>query len=447
MSPSPFDAARIRRSVLFYIVLAGAAALLLCVAAYFALAPKPPAVYALPQIDLGRVDRGVAEAVEQAIRNVRSSPKPAEAWGRLGMLLTAHEMAPDAADFCYRSAEHRNAQDVRWPYYRGVALATGSPEQAIPQLRRAARIGGDVYPVVRLDLAELLLQQGYLLEAEEELGRILRRDPANARAHLILARVAWQRGDLQGSLGNLEPAESDPRTRKAALALRAQIYMSQGKKNASMEAASASRAAADLPWENPLRQQLFELRRGKRQHLTKADELLAQNRPAEAIASLRATVAKYPDLSWAWLLLGRALIMRNDLIEAAEALRTAARLLPDSAETQFYLGVVLYLQKDRPAAAVCFRTAAELEPTLADAHFNLANCLAEQGDRLAAIEALRVGLRCKPDSAQAHALLGELLRAQGEEAQGIDHLRSALELDPTNSTVKRQLDSLREPQP
>src|SRR4030095_9985433 len=159
------------------------------------------------------------------------------------MLLTAHEMAPDAADFCYRSAEHRNAQDVRWPYYRGVALATGSPEQAIPQLRRAARIGGDVYPVVRLDLAEVLLQQGYLLEAEEELGRILRRDPANARAHLILARVAWQRGDLQGSLGNLEPAESDPRTRKAALALRAQIYMSQGKKNASMEAASASRAA------------------------------------------------------------------------------------------------------------------------------------------------------------------------------------------------------------
>ena len=428
--------------------LAGVAILIASAGVYFVFAPKLTKIPAPPEIELGRVDRAVARVIDEASATVRASPKSAAAWGKLAMILTAHEMAPEVADFCYGRAAQLNPRDFRWPYYRGIALSTSSAEKAIPELQRAAAMGGDAQSVIRLDLAELLLQHGRLQEAEQELQKTLHLDSSNAPALLTLARTAFQQGDLEIGLKDLDCPAADPRTRKAALTLRAQIHMRTGEKRvAAADARAAARAPADAPWPNPLRQQLLELRAGKRRQLSEADELLAQNRPAEAVTSLRATVRQYPDLGWAWLLLGRALLMRNDLASADETLRTATRLLPDSAEAQFYLGVASYLQKDRAIAASCFRRAAELEPTLADAHFNLANCLAEEGDRAGAIEALRATLRCKPDSAQAHALLGDLLRAEGDPAEAIEHLRTAAELDPGDSASKQQVEKLQRASP
>ncbi len=123
----PAQRARAPWSVLALLALAGAAIVLAGLGAYFAFAPKPPAIAEPPRIELGSVDRAVAKAIEEACATVRASLKSADAWGRLGMILTAHEMAQDAADLCYRRAAQLNPEDVRWPYHRGIALSKGSP--------------------------------------------------------------------------------------------------------------------------------------------------------------------------------------------------------------------------------------------------------------------------------------------------------------------------------
>ncbi|MGI8605460.1 MAG: tetratricopeptide repeat protein [Verrucomicrobiales bacterium] len=425
--------------------LAAVALLFVCIGAYFAFEPKSSRMLAPPDVELGSVDRAVAQAVEEALVRVRASPESAAGWGKLAMILTAHEIAPEAAEVCYRRAAELDPRDVRWRYHLGMALSAGSPERAIPELERAAAVGGDIHSEVRFDLAELLLQQGRLDEARAQLQRVLQRDATDARAHVTLARVSFQRGDLEVSLDHLDSALRDPRTRRSAHILRAQIYARKGdRKAAAVELDAASRAGPEAPWPNALSSEQSALRAGKRRHLADADELLAQGRPEQAIASLSSTLRRYPDLGWAWLLMGRALLQRNDPAAAQEPLQTAARLLPESAEVQFYLGAASYLQKQRTAAVAFFRRAAELEPTLADAHFNLGTCLEEEGDRAGAIEALRAGLRCKPDSAQTHARLGEWLAREGEHREALEHMRAAVVLNPDDATTKQRLEELQQ---
>ena len=46
---------------------------------------------------------------------------------------------------------------------------------------------------LHLRLGETLLALGRLDEAEDQLARVLDRDPDNPRAHLGLAQIAWRR--------------------------------------------------------------------------------------------------------------------------------------------------------------------------------------------------------------------------------------------------------------
>jgi tetratricopeptide (TPR) repeat protein len=395
--------------------------------------PEPPSLAATD------VDPAVMKAVLAARSAVLQSPHSAEAWGKLGMILSAHEF-PSEANLCFVQAEQLDPREPRWPYYQGIELTQRDPEKGAAKLQQAIELFGDSPDAARLRLGELFLKQGRLDEAEDQFRRLLQWHPDHGRAHLDLARLALERGDLPASLNHLNRSMSDRRTQKASRVLAAEVHQRFGEPVAAdQQRRQAAQLLEDPPWPDPLMEEVLRLRTGKQVRLARADRLLSQGKQAEAIALLQGTVLDYPDSDWAWLLLGRAFLGRGELPAAEEALRSAVKLTDGSIEVQFYLGVVLLLRENTPEAASCFRRATEIKPDFAEAHHNLGHCLLRQGDRTGAVEAFRRAVNCKPNYGDAHRDLGELLAQNGQFGLALVHLRYAFQLNPAEPRGKKLL--------
>lgn len=395
--------------------------------------PEPPVVR-LPVPDLE-----VAGAIEQAREGVRRARRSSEAWGRLGLLLAAHDIFAEA-DACFVQAERLDPREPRWPYYHALSLYAGYPEAALPPLRQAVALWGDRAETARLWLAEMLLEQGCLDEAGQHFRRVLRKDLDNLRAHYGLGRLAFERGDLAGSLYYLRRSVKAPFARKGSHTLLAKVYQQQGDTAAAAgELRQAAGLANDPPWPDPLWEEVQGLKVGRLARLDRATQLVRQDRFDEAEALLRQLVRDYPDSSRPWIILGRLCMHRNRLPDAERALRTAVDLDPDSADAHFLLGVTL-LQRGQPAVAgPHFRRVIAVKPTDAAAHSNLGLCLRRQGDRAGAVEALRTAVRCNPQLVDAHLYLGEWLAEDGRPAEAGTHLRQAAALAPDSAEVKSRL--------
>src|SRR5438128_10828552 len=66
-----------------------------------------------PDVALADVDPAVREVVRKATAEVREQPGSAPAWGRLGMVLRAHDF-DDAANVCFVEAARLDAAEPRW---------------------------------------------------------------------------------------------------------------------------------------------------------------------------------------------------------------------------------------------------------------------------------------------------------------------------------------------
>ncbi len=356
------------------------------------------------------------------------------------MVLAVHDFAAEAL-VCLARAERLDRENARWPYYQAITLLEGNPEAAIGKLQRAIELCGDKPDAPRLRLADLLLTQGRVDEAEQQYLHLLRHNPDHPRAHLGLARVAYERDNLLDSQTHLRWSSFSSFTRKASHALLAEIHHRLAdKKAAADDLRQIARTPNDSLWPDPYYQEVEELKTGSQALIDRAEALLGQKRVREAIALLEQRVQEYPDSEWAtWLWLGKAYIQEKNFRAAERPLREAARLAPQAVEAQYYLGGALLSQGKLRDAASCFRRATELKPDHVAAHCYLGQCLKQQGDRAGAIKAFRTALGCQPDVADAHVDLGELLLQDGHYGEAFAHLRLALEMNPEDAKAKRLL--------
>jgi tetratricopeptide (TPR) repeat protein len=177
------------------------------------------------------------------------------------MVLLAHDFFSEA-NVCLSQAERLDPQEPRWPYYQGIALSLGDPDAAIPTLQRAADLCADTPDAPRLRLAEVLLGQGHYEEAADQFRHTLRRDPGNARAHLGLARVSYERDDLPGTLAHLRCFADNPFTRKAASVLLAETERrTEGKKPVGQSLDRAAGLPDDPIWPDPFALELERLKK------------------------------------------------------------------------------------------------------------------------------------------------------------------------------------------
>src|SRR5262249_5632040 len=360
--------------------------------------------------------------------------------GRLGQLLRAHGYVPES-NSCFAQAERLAPDEPRWPYLHALGLQSSDPDAAIGHLQRAVTLCGNVPDAPRLVRAEVCLQQGHFDEAEGHFHQVLQGNPANARAHLGLGRLACERRNPRDALAHLEQAASSPLTQKAARGLLAQAYQQLGDTAAAgRERAPALELAGERPWPDPFQEEVLDMMIGKQARLARLQTLHRQGRGAEALALARQLENDYPDVYW--LVEGRGQMTRGDFAAAERALLKAVELAPESVEARFDLGTVLFEQRNYSAAADSFRRVTELEPGHGPAYLRLGRCLVSQGDQAEALRAFQAAVRYMPQQAEAHRELGALLAREGRPDEAAAQLRQALQLQPGDTKARELLDEV-----
>lgn len=375
--------------------------------AWWYLRPRAP-VPQPPEVDLSRADPEVAQAVRAATDRVRANPRDAAAWGRLGMILLAHDFEADSRPV-FRTAAELAPTDYRWPYLEALTLVLNEPDTGLERLRRGAELAPANRPEPRLRLAELLVERGDLDGAAALAEAVLKNQSVNGRAELVMARVAAARGDWAAVLDWAGRCESDPLCRRASALLRSRAFEALGDAG---RAEAEFRTAAALPeppgWPDPVVTEVQSLRVGANAQSDRGGALLREGRAAEAAEVLEEAARRAPDNPEPALLLGRALIQAGNAHRAREVLEDFAARFPSSVEGWFNLGVARFQTDEVAGARDAFRRATGLKPDHALAHFNLGHCYRKLGDKPAAKAEFEEALRCRPDYQAAREALANL---------------------------------------
>ncbi len=389
-------------------------------------------------LELGAIEPESAKSIEAAVAEVRKSPRSAEVWGRLGMILFANEFYPESV-ICCAQAERLDSKDVRWPYYQGMALHPRNPAEAIAPLTRAAALADREW-LTHLRLAETHLEIALSPEAAQNYRRVLELDPANPQGLLGLGLTLFHQGDLRGSLPYLTAAAASQFTQKNSRTTLAQVYEQLGEKE---KAAKALREAATMPdepfWSDPYREKAMDLLTGPLARCFYASTLLDRQYPRRAMAIAEDILKQHPNTDQAYVILSEGSKRLGRLADAERHVRQALRLKPDAYWPTFLLGSIRYEQNDFKEAAEQFRHASRVKPGDVAAYDQLGLCQVRLGDKPGAIETWQAGLRFQPNAAPIHFHYGDFLATEGRIAEALEHLEQANRLDPNNERVAKRL--------
>lgn len=387
-------------------------------------------------------DPTIAAAIGEAREAVLRSPRSADARGRLGMVLLAHEIRAEARE-CFAQAAAFASSNPRWPYFLGLAQLPDHPAAAVTNFDRAIRLFPENTSAPRLRQADTLLGLGRVDEAEAHYQRVRQREPNSAPAALGLGKVANARERHAEAAEFLALASQDPSTRRAAHRLLINVNQRLGRIN---EADRLSQTLAALPIDkppDPLLLEIEQLKTGEQAWIDLADEWIKTGRVPEAARLLEKTVKTYPKSDRALFFLGRALLRLGDLAGAETALSRAVQLAPGSVEAQMQLGVLRLSRGRAQQAQPCFRAAIQAKPNLGEAWFNLGLTLGGEANRTESIAAFREAIRLKPDLIEAYLGLAVVLRSRGQNAEAVHELQRALDLQPPEPLRRRLLDQLK----
>ncbi|OWK36029.1 TPR domain protein, putative component of TonB system [Fimbriiglobus ruber] len=425
------------------------------VGAWWAVRPTPPAP---PEVSLDGADPEVRETIDAARKTLLTELRSADAWGRYGMVLRAHNFE-SAADECFAEAGRRDTDDARWPYYRGLYAEfnqTDGVPRGLPDFRRAWEIGHpdpDYRNALRMRLAETLADRGQLDEAE----RLFRGDEGHApgpRELFGLGLIAAARDDLPTATARLTSAVDHPTVRqKAAVQLAALARRSGDTAAASRYQVAAASAPKDPDWPDLFVRDLEALQVGLKARLFRASALQEEGQTRESLKLLLDLCRTHPSAEIYYKTAG-VLGLSGDHARAEQSLRESLKRDPDFAPAHYLLAVTLYIQgsarwtreSDREVARAMlresvehFRTSIERKPDSADAHRCLGGALLLLGEKAEGVKQLRLAIAVRPERYDGYLYLGTALMEQGERDEGLRNLRSAEQLLPPGDSQPRQL--------
>jgi tetratricopeptide (TPR) repeat protein len=390
-----------------------------------------------PEIDLSSASPAIAAAINDARQRVVESPDSGEAWGRLGMILLAHQYeAPTAV--CLRQAETLEPHEFRWPYLLGVHRSVSDPAAAAEHFQRAAELRPDE-AIVHARMGELLMHLNQVDKAGIHLRRAAELDSANPRPPIALARMALAAGDAESALPWAEFAARIAPQERASYEALALVYERLGRRQEALRALAHAEEfpARPLGWSDPFAAQVLRLRKDPAESLDVAQTLLSQQRIPEAISVLETALDRDRSDPAVYVSLARAYLSANQPQRAEAVLAEAQEKHPRAAQVWFQLGVLRFVTGEFEQAAASFQGAIERKHDYADAHYNLGHARLRLGDESGALEAFGDAIRLRPDYAHAHTNLAKLLWKAGRGEEALEHLRISLELDPSDPEAKK----------
>ncbi len=288
-----------------------------------------PAV-AWPYLSLGDAYLGLGNVVDAEAayqKAVEAEPTNVDLYNKLGEIYRWNLNRLDQAIGYYRQATQL-APENGWSHAAlGWALyAADQPEQGQQELDVALRLSAE-HSVIQQIAGETMLQYQSAEQAIPYFEKAIALDPANAEAHLGLARAYRQQGEFELALQHAEQTVTlakTPDTTGAAYMEQGYIYFAQQNTEAAITQFSlALNAAPDNPW--------YQVQVG--------DFYLNDlQQPETAAASFRRAAELAPYNYWYQVYLSQALFAGAQSEEAFNALNTALSLAEDDAPVYLNVG-------------------------------------------------------------------------------------------------------------
>ncbi len=238
-----------------------------------------------------------------------------------------------------------------------------------------------------------LLAQGKRDQAVTLLREVIRANPRNADAHLLLGSVLMDAGQRDESIAQLrEGVRLEPESAEAHNAL-----------------GEAYNAFGD---------------------------------PTSAEPEFERAVELDPRHAQAQVNLGAALLQQGKGAAAAPHLDEGIRLFgrkPDAAYPLYLRAKIYTDDSDIQKAASELKQAVELRPDFAEAWSDLGDARKSQGDDAGALSDFRRAVSLSPDDPIAQYRLGSQLLDTGAAHEAVDHLDAAVRLDPKNQSALNAL--------
>ncbi len=328
-------------------------------------------------------------------------------------LYAAGDYASAASAFAEIVKENPKVEDA-WDYLAMAQLGLGRPDEAIATYREALeQLPGASRLSLRLAL--LLYRAGQLDEAFVQANLAIPYDAA--AAHILLAQIAFHKGDLEDAESEArEAVANDPRRPGSYLVL-ADVAVARGEPLAGVQL--LARALDDGVTDESVHAKLSAtyLWMGQVAEAEQAlagfeatdnlDTLMAFGRLAEAQqqwGQARSWFARAleadPHNPFVEIRLAVATLADGDAAEAGRLLEDALSRAPDSFEGWNTLGVTSARQGDAAGAAAAWERARELNPEAIGLLFNLGMAYAQAGRLEPAIHNLEEFAASAPDGPQ-----------------------------------------------
>ena len=324
----------------------------------------------------------------------------------------------------------RPSIDAAW-----ALIAQGKRDEAVVLLRDM--IKADPHNAdARLLLGSVLMEQGRQVESIAELSEAVRLLPKSAEAHNALGEAYNAFGEPKAARPEFErAAELDPRHAQAHVNLAA-ILLQQGEVQPAIphldQAIRLFGRNSDAAYPHYLRAKIYS----------------EQREAAKAASELQQAVALRPDFAEAWSDLGESRKNLFDSDGALAAFRRAVELNPDDAVAQTRLGSKLLDAHEAHEAVSHLEAAVRLDPKDQSALNALQRALRQDGQSQKA-EATKKRLtellreRDKADQNLVAAIelnnRGANLEKNGDIRGALEKYRAALELQPEHVGIRINL--------
>lgn len=329
-----------------------------------------------------------------------------------------------------------------------VGCAAITPENS----KQAARQRWDkVRGRIKLQLAQEQFTAGHIDEAHARLREALGLDPTEPQAHILLAKICIEKGELVAARTALETAQASGETAEIDY-LAGVVAQRYGNFDEALRSYSL---AAGLAPQNPS------------YLVAQAEMLVATGHPEEALNLILERRIDFERHAPMRALLGDLYVMQNEFSLASEAYREASRLAPEDMQLKIQLGIALsragnyqeaigilascvrtnpktswpaylalgraYLESGNVAAARdTFREAVRIRPSDAEPWLWLARSALINKDFIGAREATEKVVSLTPNDASAWLLLGYICREQKEYSRSLNAFETAVRLDPAD---------------
>jgi tetratricopeptide (TPR) repeat protein len=235
----------------------------------------------------------------------------------------------------------------------------------------------------------------------------LKADARNARARLVLARVAIERGDADAAYAELRRAQRQAPDDPDVL-----YYL-------ALVSGDLARTTFEA---------LYTLApESARVHQLMAEALEAQEKRADAEAEYEAALKADPSLVDALLGLGKLKRIRVACDEAIALYQKAEAIRP-TPEGAFGLGTCLAANRDDERAIEHFRKALARDGQMAVAWVGLGTSLTRVDQTAEAIAALQKAIAIEPGMSEAYYALGQAYRRAGDDERSRGAFEKAREL-------------------